>query len=316
MSQRQLLLHRLCERVYFREVRVVHEERLPEAGPVLYVALHRNGAVDGFLYHSLLPRATFLIASRLTRSTLGRLFFGGCIEVARAKDGRNGPTGEEAISRCVEHLRGGGELVVFPEGTSDLGPRHLPFHRGAARIVAKCLANGVRVRIIPLGVFYDEPTLFRSGAGIVVGEAIDTVSETSVDALHDRIVASLEHLFEESRSLEFAPAARPAIATLLGLGPVVLLGALLNAVPLLAGWGAARRLADGPNVVSLWKILVGVPAFLLWAAAVLTTCAVLGHVELAALYVAFTHLGLASYHRVREAASTLSHAQGEEILHA
>ncbi len=324
MSQRQLLLHRLCESVYFREVRVLHEERLPATGPVLYLGLHRNGAVDGFLYHTLLPRANFLIASQLTRSAFGRLFFGGCIEVARAKDGRNGPSGEEAISRSVEHLRGGGELVVFPEGTSSLGPSPLPFHRGAARIIAECMTAGIRIAVVPLGIFYDAPTRFRSGAGIVVGDPIDTDLAESlegperVNALHTRIEASLERLFEEARSFEVSSASRPAIATLLGLGPVVLAGALANAVPLLAGWGAARRLADGPNVISLWKILVGVPVFVLWAVGVLATSMLLGHAAWAALYLAFTHLGLASYHRVREAASSLLHARPrqEALPHA
>jgi hypothetical protein len=53
-------------------------------------------------------------------------------------------------------------------------------------------------------------------------------------------------------------------ALLLVLGPIVLAGALLNLPPLLAAWLAARRFADGPNVIALWRILVGLPVLVIW----------------------------------------------------
>jgi hypothetical protein len=52
---------------------------------------------------------------------------------------------------------------------------------------------------------------------------------------------------------------------LLVLGPIVLAGALANLPPLLAGWLAARKFADGPNVIALWRILVGLPVLVIWA---------------------------------------------------
>jgi hypothetical protein len=52
-------------------------------------------------------------------------------------------------------------------------------------------------------------------------------------------------------------------------GPLVVAGGLVNCVPLLGAWLAGRTLADGPNVVSLWRILVGMPLFFLWMAGVL-----------------------------------------------
>src|SRR5437773_8087506 len=69
--------HRICNRVYFARVTVLHPERLPKTGPVMYLGLHRNGAVDGFIYNALLPRAVFLISTQLRRNPLGRLFFSG-----------------------------------------------------------------------------------------------------------------------------------------------------------------------------------------------------------------------------------------------
>jgi len=34
--------------------------------------------------------------------------------------------------------------------------------------------------------------------------------------------------------------------------------------PLLLGWLAARKFADDRNVIALWRILVGVPLFVIW----------------------------------------------------
>ena len=57
--------HWLCARSYFEQITVLHPERLPADGPTLYVGLHRNGAVDGFVYRQIVPRGTYLISTQL-----------------------------------------------------------------------------------------------------------------------------------------------------------------------------------------------------------------------------------------------------------
>jgi 1-acyl-sn-glycerol-3-phosphate acyltransferase len=77
--------HWLCARIYYQRITVLNPERLPAEGPVLYVGLHRNGAVDGFVYHQAVARGVFLISTQLRRRFFSRLFFCG-IAVARKKD--------------------------------------------------------------------------------------------------------------------------------------------------------------------------------------------------------------------------------------
>ncbi|NTV96385.1 MAG: hypothetical protein HGA75_13380 [Thiobacillus sp.] len=141
----------LLGRLYYHRIRVLHPERLPAAGPVLYLGLHRNGAVDGFVYGSHLPSAVFMISAQLRRNAVGRLFFRG-IEVARGKDAERGISVDNlaAVTACVRHITEGGALFVLPEGTSDLGHRHLPFQKGAARIFFQSLAAGARSAVVPL----------------------------------------------------------------------------------------------------------------------------------------------------------------------
>lgn len=325
--------HWLVARLYFERIAVVHPGRLPAPGPTLYVVLHRNGAVDGVVYRQVLPRAVPVISTQLRRSFFARLFFCG-IAVARRQDPEDGRSNAEALRECVDRLAGGGEILIFPEGTSALGPRHLPFKSGAARLALDALARGVPLRIVPLGIHYERAWGFRSRVEAVVGEPVATefpsglgepgrmgemkarvrvaleavgVNFHSVEAqeLAERIANTAvfepsgsyfgtlkalergvpEPLSAEWRNLAAALAGRrvlrfqgvplfPATSWfldagwLLFLGPVVLSGALANLPPLLLGWIAGRCLADGPNVIALWRLLVGLPVFVLWTGAV------------------------------------------------
>lgn len=357
--------HWLCTRIYYDRIRVLGADRLPQQGPALYVGLHRNGAVDGFVYAQVLPRTTFLISQQLVRNAFARLFFHG-IAVARPKDAADRSNNRFALDRCVRLLVGGGELFVFPEGTSSLGPRHLPFKSGAAQIALKALDYGRRdLRIIPLGIHYDCAWEFRSRVEVVVGPPLQlTFDPTSspqarVRLLKRRIregleevginVASseeqrrIEHLAStatlgtsrsyfrtlktlESRIPEPTPTNREATTTnledtrllgyqgvpvfpsgptaiqaslLLLLAPIVVVGAGLNAPPLLIGAWAGRRFADDRNVVALWRILLGLPCWVVWCLTVSLVLLIEGQGMGIGLYAAFTMGALALYRRFR-----------------
>jgi 1-acyl-sn-glycerol-3-phosphate acyltransferase len=223
----QELVWRAAVSLYFNRVAVVHPERLPRAGATLFIGLHRNGAVDGFVYHRVVPRAVFMISAQLRRSALGRLFFTG-IEVVRDKDRDGSPAerarNQAALEGCLSLVRAGGELFVLPEGTSDLGPRHLPFKRGAAHIAEACLARGLPLQIVPLGIHYERAWAFRSNVEVVVGEPIDTrlpergESERSA-ILHERFTRALEAVgFNVDSAAEQERAEKLACAATLATG--------------------------------------------------------------------------------------------------
>jgi len=359
--------HWFCAHIYFERITVRNPERLPVDGPVLCVGLHRNGAVDGFIYHQAVPRGVFLVSTQLLRSFFARLFFCG-IAVARKKDDENAGKNEAALRQCVDLLAGGGALIVFPEGTSSLGPRHLPFKSGAASFALDAIAKGVPLRIVPLGIHYEKAWAFRSKVEIVVGDPVSTaLSEglsdlgrlkemkrrmnlaleavgTNFPTVEIQETASLlayaatlgtgrsyfaslkalengvpEMLLEDWRKLSANFSSRRLLfhqdvplfpgrpwgvyaAALLVLGPMVLAGALVNFPPLLIGWLAARKLADNLNVIALWRILAGLPVFVIWA--VLMVCwltAAVGWIW-AAGYVLLTLCALQSLYRTKKVA--------------
>lgn len=354
--------HWLCARIYFGRVTVLRRDRLPSSGPVLYVCLHRNGAADGFVYHRLDPCGVFLISTQLLRSFFGRMFFSG-IAVARKSDAEDSGSNAAALDACVDLLQYGGALMVFPEGTSSLGPRHLPFKSGAAKVAVDALGRGVPLRIVPLGIHYEEAWAFRSNVEIAVGEPVTTEMPDGLGDLGKlkemkrRMDAALEgvgvnfasrEMMETASRLAYAmrletgrdyfsslkvlekgvpeplagcweelsaeAASRGmlrhqgvplfpctsfwghALALLLLVPPVVG-GVLANFPPLILGWMAAKKLADEDNVVALWRILVGLPVFILWASLMVAGLAVFAGAWWAAGYSILTVFALAFLHR-------------------
>lgn len=164
--------YRFITAVYFQRVTLLHPERLPASGPVLYLGLHRNGAVDGFVYDCVLRAPVFMISTQLRKNLLARLFFHG-IAVTRTKDEGDHTVNDAALGQCLAQLRAGGELFVFPEGTSALGPRHLPFKSGAVWLLLDYLEHAnAPVHLIPLGIHYECPWSFRSKVEVVAGNPI------------------------------------------------------------------------------------------------------------------------------------------------
>jgi 1-acyl-sn-glycerol-3-phosphate acyltransferase len=323
------MLHPITVKTYFSRVEILNPEKAPAQGPVLYLGLHRNGAVDGFVYHSFFPRATFMISSQLRKNLLARLFFTG-IEVVRSKDEGDRSSNADSMKKCLDLLKSGQSLFIFPEGTSTLGPRHLPFHSGAARLIAACLEQDIPLQVVPLGIHYDDPTRFRSGVEVVVGDAfaaapykslpekdrlkeirkavngslekvgVDFENEESqalaqdlsnwaaletgssyfrvLKALGNSIPENLRNLwnkleegfggksFHVYRNIPVFPDGSLFLSLLrsLFLVPWILIAGLLNFPVWMAALGAGRRLSDGPNVITLWRILVGGPLFLAW----------------------------------------------------
>ena len=374
-------LYRFIKMVYFERITLIHPDCLPRTGPVLYLGLHRNGAVDGFVYDQVLPHPVFMISTQLRKNWFARLFFEG-IAVTRTKDEGDRALNDAALRQCLDHLRAGGELFVFPEGTSSLGPRHLPFKSGAIWLLLDYLEGGNNppLRVVPLGIHYECPWAFRSKVEVTIGPPISTDLPPDASRIERlklmkrRVQSSLEEVglnvptdegqeliqrcayvatlgtarsyFKSLKTLEAAvpekimdewhglePALKEAkllyhqgvplfpvgpavfyLVAFLVISPIVLAAIALNLPALIAGWYASKKFPDGRNVVSLWKILVGVPVFALWAGAVTLTLLLLGKVLWPVAYLAFTCVGLKLYYRCKKLAVAVHNALRQPAL--
>lgn len=154
--------------------------------PTLLLASHRNGATDGWVFNQLLPVAQFLTAVQLLRSRFLRLMFAG-IPVVRDKDrqryGYRRAQAGNPILYAIAHLKQGGSVIVFPEGTSEWGPGPQPYHPGAAKIVRRLMQDKCRFQVVVAGCFYRAPDRVGSAVELMVGEPLILPEQGDVSAV-------------------------------------------------------------------------------------------------------------------------------------
>lgn len=185
-----LLLTRLLARVFYRSVEVRGAEHVPETGPVLFVANHGNSLVDPLLLIALLPRRIrFLAKSTLWQNPLlmPLLALAGAVPVYRRQDGDDMHKNRDTFARCYEELSAGGGVALFPEGISHHAPELQPLKTGAARIALG--APGVRV--VPVGLTFEDKAIFRSRALLVIGEPLEPFEDEDARGLTARIEQAL-----------------------------------------------------------------------------------------------------------------------------
>ena len=177
-----LKLARLLTHVSYRSVEVRGGENVPAQSPVIFVANHGNSLVDPLLLVALLPRRVrFLAKSTLWKNPLltpfMRLF--DAIPVYRQQDGGDTARNQDTFARCHDELASGAAVALFPEGISHNEPQLQPLKTGAARIAlgAEAALGPLGIRIVPVGLTFEEKGRFRSRALLVLGEAIDPEPE-------------------------------------------------------------------------------------------------------------------------------------------
>lgn len=234
-------LARLLLRVFYRSIEVVGVERIPATGPLLLVSNHGNALVDPALVVAFAPRMPrFLAKHVLFKHPLVRPFLSmaGSIPVYRQQDGASAKSNLETFARCHEELGRGGVIALFPEGISHHEPSLQPLKTGAARIAlgAEAEHGPLGVRIVPIGLVFEEKERFRSRALVVVGEALSIEAEVeaaqpqglageerrAARALTERIEAALRTVTLNTDNWEdWALSARAAqlLATASGGGP-------------------------------------------------------------------------------------------------
>ncbi|MDR3446761.1 MULTISPECIES: 1-acyl-sn-glycerol-3-phosphate acyltransferase [unclassified Dyella] len=191
----------LLRSLYFGRIDVVGAAQ-PANKARLVVSSHRNGAIDGYTVLRAFPRAQFLISVQLLRSRLLRWMFTG-IPVVRDKDreryGIQRSAFDDPVDAGCVHLRAGGDLVVFPEGSSEWGYRPLPYQRGAARMACRLLLEGTPVTVLPVGLHYVRPDGFRSHVEIMRGPAITLPAREDGEALRsweNRVHEAIGHALD------------------------------------------------------------------------------------------------------------------------
>jgi glycerol-3-phosphate O-acyltransferase / dihydroxyacetone phosphate acyltransferase len=176
-SARDLLVStfRRLMRLYFREIERVGEPPGPQTRGRVVVSNHTNGLIDPILV--ITDAACEL--SPVAKSTLWdipglRWLLGqaGAVPIVRRKDtpDKDSAANDHVFDQVADHLAGGGNLLIFPEGTSHSEPRLAPLRSGAARMLALAEARGgVAPTFQAAALEFDDRTDFRSRCLILWG---------------------------------------------------------------------------------------------------------------------------------------------------
>jgi glycerol-3-phosphate O-acyltransferase/dihydroxyacetone phosphate acyltransferase len=162
--------------VFFKKRTVLHREHLRFDGPAIVISNHPSTLMDVLNIGVSIRQEMFYLANYslfkhpVANWLLSRLY---CIPIKRKEDV---PEGEErnnemAFEQSYRHLEQNGILFIAPEGVSWMNRWVRPFKTGTARISLGMAARNdwqTDLKIIPVGLSYSAPNLFRSNIVVQV----------------------------------------------------------------------------------------------------------------------------------------------------
>ncbi|MEO8911124.1 MAG: lysophospholipid acyltransferase family protein [Gemmatimonadaceae bacterium] len=198
---------------FYRDIRVAGMERIPPKGPLLIAANHQNALVDSLIVGWVVPRRITMTAkATLVDNPLIRFVFRmlHVIPLRRMSDEVRSSGGlpldrsrnREAFKEILSVLKEGGAVLIFPEGKSHNETGLEPLRTGLARLALQARDEaGLRgIRVVPLGLVFEDKGTPATVVGARVGEPIDMDSWPDSDrvTLTKEITARLRAVSEEA----------------------------------------------------------------------------------------------------------------------
>lgn len=198
---------------FYRDIPVTGRHNIPGDAPLLIAVNHQNALVDSLIVGWVIPRRITMTAkATLTENPVIALLFKtlGVVPLRRISDearksnrvpvdrSRN----TEAFREILDLLERHGAILIFPEGKShnELGLE--PLRSGLARLAlqARDERSIAGVRILPVGLVFENKGVPGTIAGVNIGEAIEVDSWPNADhvALTEEIAVRLRRVSEEA----------------------------------------------------------------------------------------------------------------------
>ncbi len=183
---------------------VIGEENVPKGEAVLYVGNHRS-FFDVLLTYVRVPRPTGYVAKKeMLRYPLLSHWMKNLH--CQFLDRENLKEGLKTILTCIETIKSGISICIFPEGTRNKeNDTFLPFHQGSFKIAEKagcaivpmCLNNAA-------GIFEDHlPKIKRSHVILEYGKPIRMaeLEKEEKKAISDLVRNEIKSMYEKNKSL-------------------------------------------------------------------------------------------------------------------
>jgi glycerol-3-phosphate O-acyltransferase/dihydroxyacetone phosphate acyltransferase len=148
-------------RLYFRDIERLGQAPGPDVRGRVFVANHTNALIDPILVITDAACEISPVAKSTLWSVPGLRWLldrAGAVPIVRRVDtpGKAAAQNAEVFGRIAAHLGDGGNILIFPEGTSHSEPQLAPLRSGAARMLIAAEAHA--------GARRDDATPGRAGA--------------------------------------------------------------------------------------------------------------------------------------------------------
>src|SRR5262245_4901760 len=150
----------------------------------MFVGNHPNSIIDPAMVFAMTERQlTFLAREPLFRvPVFGWILRGlGALPVYRKQDHPSQMAKNEGtLDAAATALQEGKAITIFPEGKSHSEPQMSEIKTGAARIAFRAARSAAKVRIVPVGLTYQQKQRFRSRVRVEVGRPIEVTNPGEV----------------------------------------------------------------------------------------------------------------------------------------
>jgi hypothetical protein len=198
--------------VYFREIEATGNVPHPDTSARLFVSNHVNALVDAILVLTAAPCPI----SPVAKSTLWNipvvrwlLDIAEAVPLVRRRDdpGKAVGSNEEVFDRVASWLAGGGNILIFPEGTSHNQPHLIEVRTGAARMLVRAYRREQadaqtepRVGFQAVALEFDARDVFRSRCLLVYGPVRSVAELAAEHAGDDALVVAITAQIREDLS--------------------------------------------------------------------------------------------------------------------
>jgi len=165
--------------VYFRRIKVVGRENIPGGIPIIFAPNHQYAFMDALLIVLVTRKIPyFLVRADIFKKSFFNFLLRTLkmMPVYRLRDSVDVISkNEETFSKCVDILKRGKHLTIFPEGNHSKIRKIRPIRKGLLRIGFRTInedSKGKDLVIIPVGINYDDHSKFQSDILIKFGKPI------------------------------------------------------------------------------------------------------------------------------------------------
>jgi glycerol-3-phosphate O-acyltransferase / dihydroxyacetone phosphate acyltransferase len=198
---------------FYRDIRIIGAERIPDRGPLFIAVNHQNALVDSLAIGWLVRRritmtAKATLADNPFIAAVFRLL--RVVPLRRTHDespitSADPPCQERnqfAFQEILNVLESGGAILIFPEGKSHNRRDLEPLKTGLARLAlqARTERRIAGVKILPIGLVFEDKGTPGTVLGAHIGEPIEMDSWIGDDhrALTYEIAARLRKVLDET----------------------------------------------------------------------------------------------------------------------